>query len=170
MIRKELAKIKEKSESQFHKELYQTSATFGITSPTNHNQFVSFVDGELPNMDWYAEHKHYAIARAIPEYIIGYCLFNYALPKPDKELLHLYYQITEPVYFNALGFESNFYNPTTNKFDRKAIKKAIERIQKENDAKYPRFQPKVGILDFSSLHQFAKSFLVMMRGLDLTKV
>lgn len=169
-IRKELVKIQEKTKSEFHAELYQSSATFGITSPTNHNQFVSFVDGELPNMDWYAEHNHHAIARSIPEYIIGYCLFNYALPMPDKELLHLYYQITEPGYFTELGFESKYYDAEEKKFDRKAIKKAVERIQKKNRDKFPRFQPNVSTLDYSSIHQFAKSYLLMMRLLDLTKV
>ena len=38
-------------------------------------------------------------AMAIPGYIVGYCLFNYAIPKPDKDFFFLYYQIMYGTFF-----------------------------------------------------------------------
>lgn len=170
VIRKKLKKILETKEEMFYKELYRTPSSFGITNPNNHDQFVSFIDGELPNMDWYADHKHFEIAKSIPGYIIGYCLFNYALPLPDKELLHLFYYITENAYFKALGFHEHFYAAETSKYDKKSIKRAFERIQKKYEARYPKLDIKINTLDFSSDHGFAKSYLLMLKDLDLTKV
>ncbi len=169
-IRKELEKIKNKSSEELSAELYRTSSTFGITSPTNHNQFVAFIDGELHHMDWYVENRYEKIACSIPGYIVGYCLFNFALPLPDKQLLHLYYQVMESAYFSLLGDEVLFYEAETGKFKRKAIRKALDQVQRDNQEAYPRFRPDFSLLDFSSRHSFAKSYLMMLRQLDLTKV
>lgn len=168
-IRKELEKIRDKSREELSAELYRTSATFGITSPTNHNQFGAFIDGELHHMDWYVENRYEEIACSIPGYIVGYCLFNFALPLPDRQLLHLYYQVMEPAYFTSLGFDVPFYEEESGKFKRKAIRKALEQVQRENQQAFPKFRPDFSMLDFTSRHSFAKSYLLMLRALDLTK-
>ena len=169
VLRKEFQTLLDRSKDAFFKEMYRVKATFGITVPANHDRLVSFIDGELHHMDWYHENKYEKIAIAIPGYITGYCLFHHALPKPDRELLHLYFQITEIAFFRKLGFSFSYYDPATGTFDQKAIRKAIKQIQTDNRSKYPQLNPMVSSLRFDSLVDFAKSFLLMVRNLDMTK-
>ena len=129
---------------------------------------MSFIDGEIHNMDWYVENKHLAVAMAIPGYIAGYGLFNYAFQPPARELLHLYYHITEPEFFAELGFQRQF-RTADNALDRRAIKLALQGVVDRNKTKYPKLQMSIKSLDFASLPAFAKSYFLMIRGLDLTK-
>ncbi len=166
----ELEELIRRPQADFYKEMYHGVSTFGITTPVNHDRVISFIDGELGNMDWYFQNKHLEIAQAVPGYIVGYCLFNYALPKPDRDLFHLYYEITEADYFKALGFSPVYYDSTKSQFNRKAIKAAIKNTMEENRKYYPKLNPDVGSLRYESMAHFAKSYLLMIRSLDLTKV
>jgi hypothetical protein len=169
IIRKELKKLLGRTKEDYFLEMYLTKSTFGITKPVNHDRVVGFIDGELHNMDWYNEHEYHAIAISIPGYIVGYCMFNFAAPRPDRELFHLYYQIVEADYFKNLGFTLNYYDSVKNTFDKKAIKRAINDITENNKELYGRMSPDKSLLKFDTLTNFAKSFLVMIRNLDLTK-
>ena len=120
-------------------------------------------------MDWYKEHGYDNIALAIPGYIVGYCMFNYAVPKPDRDLFHLYYQIVEADYFKSLGFALSYYDKATRKFDKRAIKKAISRIVENNRSYYPNLNPATGTLRYDNLPEFARSFLLMVRNLEMVK-
>ncbi|MEM7103423.1 MAG: hypothetical protein AAF502_09860 [Bacteroidota bacterium] len=165
---KELNKLVERPRDEFNKEMYRVTSTFGITNPVNHDRVVSFIDGELNNMDWYKENNYPKIATSIPGYIAGYCLFNYAIPQPDRELLHLLIEILESDYFEALGFTHQYYDLETKKFDKSGIRREISSIVKSNLRKYPKFDPKVNTLSFDSLADFAKTFMLMVRNLDLS--
>ena len=121
-IKKELEKVLERSANQIKEELYATTATFGILTPKGHDALASLIEGELPNMDWYEENKHERVAVSIPTYIVGNALFNFALPKPDRELLELYYRIVEPEYFKSLGFTFSYFDTAKSEFNQKEIK------------------------------------------------
>jgi len=167
-MKKEFIKLLERPKEECFKEMYRVKATFGITSPVNLDKIVSFIEGELGNMDWYHENNHHNVALAIPGYIIGYCLFNYAVPKPVLDLFLLYYQITEPEYFRELGFTNNYLKEDKT-LDAKAIKRAFERIEAANKNRYTKFKIKDGSIKYESLPLFAKSFLQIFRQFDLTK-
>lgn len=167
---REFQKLNDRPKEEFFKEMYNVTSTFGITSPVNHDKVVSFIDGELHNMNWYKEHGHEAIAMSVSGYIIGYCLFNYAVPQPDKELFYLYYQVVEADYFKALGFTTDFYDTKNKQFNKKAIENAIERIADKFKPSYPNLYPKTASLNYNSLPDFAQSFLIMIRQLDMTKL
>ena len=170
ILRKEFQQLLDRPKADFFKEMYRVNSTFGITLPVNHDRVINFISGELGNMDWYQEHGYTNAACAISGYIVGYCLFYYAVPKPDLELFHLYYQIMDSDYFSALGFTPKYYNTSTNKFDKKAIKHKIHDIQHINENKYPRLKANTKLLQFDSLDSFAKSYLTMIQKLDLTKI
>lgn len=169
VLMRELRKLIDRPREDFFKEMYHVKSTFGITTPVNHDRVVSFIDGELHNMDWYKDNKHHAVALAIPGYIVGYCMFNYAVPRPDRDLLHLYFQITNPKYFRELGFTIDYCDPDTRRLNRRAIKHAIDDIVSENEEQYPKLSPATGSLNFQTLPDFAKTYLLMVRNLDLTK-
>lgn len=163
---RECTKLAERSKADFFKEMYRASFTFGITHPVQHDQIIRFIDTELYNMDWYLENGHLEIARTIPGYIVGYTLFNYAPPKPIRDLLHLYYLICEPSYFLALGFDFEFYNPESSTLHKKNICSALEQIVRDNLSNYPSLYLPKEILDFNSLPAFVKSYLWMIRSID----
>lgn len=169
VMRREFEKLLLRPKEAFFKEMYRVKSTFGITTPVNHDRLVSFIDGELHNMDWYKDNKYEQIALSIPGYIVGYCLFNYALPKPDREYLHLYFQIVENDYFKKLRIADDYYDSTFDTFNRKKIKAAIQQIAAANTDPYFKLKPNTGLLHFDSMADFAKSYLLMLRDLDLSK-
>jgi hypothetical protein len=169
ILRKEFQRLLERPKEDFFKEMYEVPATFGITSPVNHDKVASVIEGELGNMDWYKDHKHFKVALAIPGYIAGHSMFQYAVPKPDRDLFHLYHQIVESDYFQKLGFTLNYYNPQKEKFDQKGIKKAIKDIVENNKEDYPDINPDLTILRFDSICNFAKSYMQMIQKMEVVK-
>ncbi len=166
MLWREFEKLRQRSEADFYREMYDVRSTFGITAPVYHDRLTGFIDTVLPNMDWYLDQGETDIALAIPGYIIGYALFNYALPKPDRDLFHLYYSITEPWFFTQLGFSRRYTDQQNGKLDKKAIRKAIKDVVDGNKEEYPKLNPALGLLNYNSLPEFARSFLLMIRKLD----
>ncbi|MBV6426784.1 MAG: hypothetical protein KIPDCIKN_01297 [Haliscomenobacter sp.] len=166
---KEFDKLIARPKEEFFKEMYQVSFTFGITIPVNHDRIVTFIDSELHHMDWYLDNNYPDTALAIPGYIVGYSLFNYAPPKPIRELLQLFYPICEPDYFRALGMDFNLHDPGAGALNKKSIKGMIEAILEENKAAYPKLHAATGSLTYDSLPAFAKSYLLMIRNMDPVK-
>lgn len=170
MIKKELLALVNRPKAEYFKEMYRVRTTFGITKPINLQRIKGIISGELPHMDWYQEHKHEAVALAIPGYIVGNCLFNYAVPKAILDLFKLYFEILEADYFKQLGFNRAYVDQGTGKLNAKKIKKGIKDIVQHNQQLYVDFQPNTGTLDFESRLSFAKSFLIMIKELDLVPV
>ncbi len=168
ILKKELRTIADRPKEELFKEMYRVTSTFGITNPVNHDRVVSFIDGELNNMDWYKDNNYPEIAVSVPGYIAGYCMFNYAIPQPDRELFHLLIEILEADFFKELGFTNDFYDGGTKKLNRSAIKQEISSVVKSNTRKYPKLDPNTSSLDFSTLPAFAKSYMLMIRNLDLS--
>jgi hypothetical protein len=166
---KELKRLAAREELSFFKEMYLTKSTFGITIPVNHDRVVGFIDSDLPHMDWYQDNGYDCIAQAIPSYIVGYCMFNYAVPKPDRDLFHLYFQVTEANYFQSLGYTLDYISGENQALNKRAIKRAIEQIVDDNKVRFPKLSPATGSLEFDSVLNFSRSFLRMVRNLDMTK-
>ncbi len=165
---KELKKLLDRTEEDFNKEMYKVNSTFGITTPSSHEQVIGTIDGELSKMDWYKDNSFPEVAVSIPGYIAGYNLFNFAVPQPDREYLHLLIEIIEHEYFVALGID-NEYVDESGKVNKSNIKNEIAEIAKSNNRKYPKLNPNTGLLNFSSMPEFAKSFMLMVKALDHTE-
>lgn len=170
VVRKELQKLLERPKDQFSKEMYRVISTFGITSPVNHDRVVNLINNDLHNMDWYEENGYEEVALAIPGFIVGHCMFNYAIPKPARDFFHLYYKVTEADFFKELGFPHAFYDKEDKKFDRRAIKKSIDHIVTANKPKFSKLSANYSALNFDSLTGFAKTYLNMVRNMDMTKL
>ncbi len=167
-IRKELKHLLERSYEDFEEECYEVISTFGITSPAGHEQLANFVDAELGNMQWYKDNNHHAVAKAIPGYIVGYLLFNYSLPEPDRAFLHLYMQIMEYEYFENLGYHLPFRSKGA--LNKSAIKDKILQIKKQYKGQYSRINPNLKELKFTSELDFAQTYLLMLKSLDMAKI
>ena len=170
VLQKELEELKKRSKEEYFKEMYRVKTTFGITSPVTHDRVSGLIDEVLHEMDWYKENGFEKVALAISGYIVGNCLFNYAVPKPVKDLYTLYYQVIESEYFQRLGFKTNLYDFQKNSFDKKGIINRIKTITKKSKEKYPSMSPELNILKFTNLVDFTQSFLLMIKKLKLTRV
>jgi hypothetical protein len=167
-IRKELQKLLERPKEAFFKEMYRTRSTFGINPAVNHDNIVSLIEGEMPNIEWPMQQNHEALALAVPQYIAGFALFHYAPPKPDRELFHLFFQIMEAGFFRELGFAIP-YTDENGRLNKSEILSAIKNIAERNRYQFQRLRPDTNRLDFASPVLFAKSFLLMVKELNLTK-
>jgi len=164
----ELQHLLRRASESFAEELYAGKSTFGITLPANHDRLATLIAGELPNMDWYQDNGFPEVARAVPGYIAGYALFNYAVPPPDKDLLELYYRVCEDAYFQKLGYKQQFLG-RDGRPARRAIRAAISDIAERHRDAFPRLRPAISQLNFDNLIDFGRSFLGMVRELDLSK-
>jgi len=166
-IRKEFQKLLDRSQEDFFREMYRTRSTFGINPAVNHDSIANVISGEMPNMEWPLQQNHQELAFAVPQYIAGFVLFHYAPPKPDRELLHLFFQVTEPSFFKDLGFQKA-YTDAQGRLLKNELLKEIKTITERNRPQFPRLRPEVNRLDFTSTTLFAKSYLLMIKDLDLT--
>ena len=169
LMRKSLETIYQRDPTLAYGEFYDTVSTFGVVTSKGHDVLHNLIENELHQMNWYDEHQFTSVALAIPGYIVGYSLFNYALPKPDKALLDLYFHIMEPAYFKSLGFNELYYDQRSRAFIQKTIKNKIKEIADENKKRYPKLEPQVDSLQFETKTAFAKSYLLMIKKLDLTE-
>ena len=159
----ELQELLQRAPEDFGEELYAGRSTFGITLPVSHDRLATLIDGELSNLDWYQDNHYPEVALAIPGYIVGYALFNYAMPLPDRELLHLYYRVTEEPYFTQLGYTPRYLDKDGQP-SKRAIRSAINHIADRHREGYDWFRPKVSELRFADMLEFSQSFLEMVRG------
>ena len=164
----ELQHLLRRAPDSFAEELYAGKSTFGITLPANHDRLAALIDSELPNMDWYQDNGYPEVAHAVPGYIAGYALFNYAVPPPDKDLLQLYYRVCEDEYFRQLGYQQQFLD-RDGRPARRAIRAAIADVADRHKVAYPRLRPALSQLSFDNLVNFGRSYLRMVRELDLSK-
>ncbi len=166
-MKKLLLRIVERSDASIMAELYDTVSTFGINPSSSHDRIQSMLDSELPKVNWHIEQKHPEILQmAILRYAVGYALYHCTPPPPDRDFLHLFYRITEHGYFSQLGFAENF-RTADYQLKKPAIEQAIKQIAQQWSGQYRRLKPDLSQLDYTSLPLFARSYLQMVRGLDL---
>lgn len=153
--------------ANFDDEIYEVISTFGITMPSGHDKLAECIESELPNMDWYYDNKYDDVALAIPSYLVGYLMFSYALPDPDRDFLHLLYEIIETDYFTEMGFSNKYWKKGA--LNASVIKKQISKIADTHEEKYPRLRPDLDAIEFENICIFSKSYMQMLSKLDMYK-
>lgn len=164
----ELQELNTYAPQHFQEELYRGKSTFGLTLPANHERVKHLISGELRNMDWYQENGYSRVALAVPGYIVGYCLFNFAVLPPLHDFFHLYYRVRENTYFKDLGIQQELLDMDGRPSSR-GIRQAISEISERHRRNYPKLRPKMSKLAFDSLVNFSRSYLIMLHDLDLSK-
>ncbi|MGB3548217.1 MAG: YbjN domain-containing protein [Saprospiraceae bacterium] len=164
-----LKELLDRAPADFRTEMYRGRSTFAITQPISHDRLAQLIGNELSHMDWYQDNDLATVALAIPGYIVGYTLFNYAPPPPDRDLFHLYLHIRENAYFRQLGYEQEFLD-AEGRPHRRVIRAAIAEIAERHRRQYPRLRPSLSGLEWDTLTDFSRSFLKLVQGLDLEKI
>jgi hypothetical protein len=162
-----LDEINGRNPEQISLELYRTKSTFGVTTPTSSDQFIQMINLELGNMDWYIEQGHGFIALSIPNYIVGFCLFNYAFPAALNDFLEFYFQVIDDSYFQGLGFPIRLLNNDVP--HKKHIEDALIKIRNEHIENFPQIDLDFQVLDYSDLVLWAKTYLQMLSLVDFSK-
>ena len=163
MIRK-VRQLEKTSFDEFEKELYEVNSTFGMSMPEGHQRLAEIIDAQMNDFDWYYENKYFAYANGICGYVVGYSLYSYSLPEPSKDLLKLYYRITENQFFQALGFSDAFISGDV--FHKNKIKTAIASVITKNSGRYPGLKINSKMLQYDGISSFLKSFLMMIRHIE----
>lgn len=166
LLEQEFQAILKRPKVEILKEIYQTTSTFGVTMPVHHDRVRAFIDGEMPNMDWYIKHEKYDVALSSASYVVGYCLFNYAVPLPIRAYFHLFYNITVSDYFLDLGYKLDYYK-SNQTFNKTAIKNKINAIAKTYRKQYPSLKPRMELLDYTNMGTFAQTYLEMISQVNL---
>jgi hypothetical protein len=91
----------------------------------------------------------------------------YSPPQPDRALFHLLYRCLEPHFFQQLGFKETLANPESGRLDKNNIIEAIKAIKNKYRVQYPAFKPDGNRLEYASPVLFARSYLLMIKDLDL---
>jgi len=166
-MRQELAKLRQLNKDEIAKEIYHTVSTFGITTPASPSALNELMDREFHALQWYLDHDYTDYAQAIVEYIAGISLFNYALPLPVKDLLHMLFRTTEWAFFTGIrGYESLVHKGLP---DRTSIREELVRLEKLHQKNYPALVLDHKLLKYDSILAFSYSLLRMIRSLQLQK-
>jgi hypothetical protein len=75
-----------------------------------------------------------------------------------------------PVFFKDLNFNFDYFDEGNQKLNHRSIKRAIKFVCQNNKDFYPKLNPNMNGLKFDSRLTFAKSYLLMIRNMDMTKV
>ncbi len=156
-----LKRLSSLSWEDFEKELYEVVFTFDVTSPAGKEELKRLIFNELGQMDYYIENGHTVFAQAIPDYIVGYCLYHYSLLQVEKDLFLLYFKIREQDFFTNLGFTQHFWKNDALK--KRKIIKEIVRISK----KYKNVHVDSTVLEFDNTLNFYKSFIMMLAVIQI---
>ena len=92
--------------------------------------------------------------------------------RSTKEFQLLIVPMSSPTISNTievrwLGFKNDFIDANSGTINRRAIKRAIEDIVEENKGLFPRLNPRLSEVDFSSLSNFCRTYLLMIKALEL---
>ncbi|MBK8954565.1 MAG: hypothetical protein IPM34_03280 [Saprospiraceae bacterium] len=162
-----IKELEEISSAEIEKELYEVISTFGITSPANQQVITQFIDSELQAVKWYEENKHDEVVMAICNYVAGYCMYNFALPGPDHDLMHLYFEIAEQDYFNKLGFDFNYRSKSGNRILKDKVIERVEKIMEKHRKAFPNLPFTINF-EQDTLPAVLKSLLMFVKSLSLT--
>lgn len=165
-IRDELDTLGQMTYADFSKEIYHTQSTFGITTPAGHQQIADLIQNEWSNLDWYINNDYLEFAAGIADYIIGYCLFNFALQEPVRDLMQLYFRIIERSYFVELGFADIYWQ--RDKLNRREIRKSLASLENRHRERFGLIKIASDQLLYDHPVHFAQSYLWMIKSLDLT--
>ncbi len=151
-------KMQAKTREEVFPFLFRSKHTFAITMPQTQKTISDTIFGANQNMAWYRDNNYPYIAQQISEYGLGYCQYNFSLPKPVSDLYLILMKVCYADFFKELGFTEELYNSGTQQYKRELIDQKINAIIQEWAEKYPQITFKTENLKYDSLMSFTHSF------------
>ncbi|WP_338813038.1 hypothetical protein V9L05_16995 [Bernardetia sp. Wsw4-3y2] len=167
---KEFEKLLALSDKELVSNFYETKATFGISKPAYGQDIKEIIEKQLQAASWFDKNEQQEFTPFVFEYIAGYCLFNYGLPRPTKEFLHLYFQIICPDYFEALGANHTFSEKKENQIilQKNLVIKRIDFILETWEEMYPTITDKKTKIDYKDFTKFSFDYFSFVKELKIT--
>ena len=123
------------------------------------------IEGELPNMNWYAKNNYQKIALAVTDFIVGNAQFNNSFPDFERQLLHLYMQIRHFGFFKQLGLTCNLKN-NDGSLNAREIKNALQTILVNNNISKKQIETCMASLTCADEVSWARSYLEIITLLN----
>lgn len=159
--------IVEMTDEELKVELYRTTSTFGLGTPTGHNIISDMIENTGKNLKGALENRNYDVAKAIAEYVSGYSLFFYGMQKPTKRFFEFLMKILNYEFYQELGFQRNYFEDS--QLNKSVIKKRIAEINDSFKVEFPNIALNASNLDYESRAHFAHSFLKEIQKLPYPK-
>lgn len=137
---------------------FRSKHSFAITQPTPQKTISDSVFGSNQSMIWFRDNNYPEVAQQISEYGLGYCQYNFSLPKPISDLYLILMKVSYAAFFRDLGFSPALYNSETGEFNVSTIEQQVETIINSWKEKYPQLAFKTENLKYDSLLSFTHSF------------
>ncbi|MEJ8841819.1 hypothetical protein WG954_05440 [Lacibacter sp. H375] len=151
-------KMMTKTKEDVFPSLFRSKHSFAITQPTQQKIIADSIFGANQNTVWFKDNNQPYVAQQISEYGLGYCQYNFSLPKPITDLYLILMKISYADFFRDLGFTEELYNSKTQQFNRELIGQKISAIIDKWREKYPQINFKTENLKYDSLLSFTLSF------------
>jgi hypothetical protein len=165
-LKEAFQKLLEKPKDQVIKDFYAVKSTFGIMNPAPHQAAIEAINNNLNNVKWYSENNYEDIAVCIYEYLAGYCLFSYGLPKADIKFFDLIINILNQDYYSETGRKEIYYDNENKKLNESLIKERIINIVNESVEQFPELKFNTDSLKFDSLLNFLRTYFTELLNLN----
>lgn len=160
-------KLLGKSETEISKHFYYLNNSFSLLQPVSPQVVQEVVAENQKHIKWLEDNALEEYTELIYEYISGYCLFNFKLPKPLVKLLHIVFMVLYPQYFKDLGIEEELYSKEKNSFNISLIKEKIQGIITESKELYPELEFNTDELNFETINGFFQTFYTLVSKMNL---
>ncbi len=141
----------------FEKEIYEVISTFGEARSIKNDKIKNLINLHCEEARWYYENGFKNCALAIWDYVVGFVLYSYVLPKPIEDLFILYYQIRHHKIFSDLGLKANYYK-NNGQIHLKNIKQEMNSILTKHKNNYTNTNIDNKKLKSEDEYIFAESF------------
>jgi len=159
----------DKNETEILKNFYYLNNSFSLLQPVSYQVVQEVIAENQRHIKWLEDNALEEYKTVIYEYISGYCLFNFKLPKPIVKLLHIVFMILYPEYFNDLGIEERLYSKEKNSFNISLIKEKICNIITESKELYTELEFNTDELNFETQDKFFQTFYTLISKMNLTQ-
>jgi hypothetical protein len=157
----------DKNETEILKNFYYLNNSFSLLQPVSYQVVQEVIAENQRHIKWLEDNALEEYKTVIYEYISGYCLFNFKLPKPIVKLLHIVFMILYPEYFNDLGIEERLYSKEKNSFNISLIKEKICNIITESKELYTELEFNTDELNFETQDKFFQTFYTLISKMNL---
>jgi hypothetical protein len=154
------------SDEELGREFYDVTATFSQVAQIAPGQWNLLLKPALDQWEIYQHGATRAYLRYIPGYIMAYCLYKYEFPGFWRDLVALYYLLTEPEWAQGLRCPRiGFYSG--GRPDKRAINKTLRSLEAEWQDRFIITDFNPAGLNYKDEDQFGESWLQMMANLKI---
>jgi len=159
-----LKEILDLNDEQLKSELYQTTSTFGLGTPTSHKTINNFIESHSNDiLQKSIELKNTKLVKYQCEYLIGFILYYYGIYKPTISYLEFGMRLLNLPFFEELGFENNFI--IDEKLNKSEIKSRINFINNDYQGDFKAIQINSNSLNYESITKFMFNYFQEIKKL-----